>query len=89
MAKVTYTAQLARLVSCPAQEVQGATLRAVLDAAFQENPAVRSYILDEQGVVRHHVTIFIDGQQVRDRIHLSDPVSHESQIYVMQALSGG
>jgi sulfur-carrier protein len=86
---VTYTAQLARLVACPPQNVEGATLRAVLDAAFAENPAVRSYVLDEQGIVRHHVTIFIDGQQVRDRVHLSDPVAPQSQIYVMQALSGG
>ena len=33
--------------------------------------------------------IFVDGVQIRDRVGLSDPVSETSEIYVMQALSGG
>jgi hypothetical protein len=40
-------------------------------------------------VVRHHIAIFVDGQLLRDRIHLTDAVSPSSEVYVMQALSGG
>jgi sulfur carrier protein ThiS len=34
-------------------------------------------------------TIFVDGQIIRDRAHLADPVHESSRIYVFQALSGG
>src|SRR2546421_62257 len=32
------------------------------------------FILDEQGALRKHMLIFIDGGQIVDRVHLSDPV---------------
>jgi hypothetical protein len=89
MARVVFTSQLARFVPCPPQEVQSGTLRSALDEAFGRNPPLRSYILDEQGAVRHHVVIFVDGEMLSDRVHLSDPVSASSEVYVMQSLSGG
>jgi hypothetical protein len=46
-------------------------------------------VLDEQGRVRKHVNIFADGVMVADRVALSDPVAPTSEIYVLQALSGG
>ena len=33
--------------------------------------------------------IYIDGKPIVDRADLSDPVGEDSEIYVMQALSGG
>ena len=47
------------------------------------------YVLDEQGALRHHVVVFVDGQLIRDRVTLADPVGEQSEIAVMQALSGG
>jgi hypothetical protein len=35
------------------------------------------------------MTIFVDGDLITDRRSLSDIVGSESEIYVMQALSGG
>ena len=46
-------------------------------------------MLDEQGALRKHMAVFIDGEPVHDRTGLSDGVAAASQIYVMQALSGG
>ena len=89
MVRVSFTKALERFVPCPAQNVEGATLREALDQAFQALPRVRGYILDEQGAVRYHVAIFVDGQPVQDRKHLSDSVAPNGEIYVMQALSGG
>ena len=53
------------------------------------NASARSYVLDDQAALRRHMTIFVDGVNIRDRAHLSDPVSDDSKIYVFQALSGG
>jgi hypothetical protein len=46
-------------------------------------------VLDDQGRLRQHVNIFIDGVMIKDRNHLSDPFQENSEIYIMQALSGG
>ncbi len=61
----------------------------MLDNVFRENPAARSYILDDQAALRKHVTVFIDRVMIRDRLKLSDPVPGSATVYVMQALSGG
>ena len=89
MPQVTFTSALERHLSCPPQEVAAGTVREALEGAFAANPNVRGYVVDEQGALRKHVTVFVDGQAIRDRTGLSDGVSPESQIYVMQALSGG
>ena len=89
MATVVFTPNLKRHVECPTETVDGATVRAVLDAVFAQNPRLRGYIVDEQGSLRRHMSVFVDGQQIVDRDRLSDPVRPASEIYVMQALSGG
>jgi molybdopterin synthase sulfur carrier subunit len=89
MARVTFTQNLARHVACPPRDAPGRTVREVLDAYFHEEPKVRGYVLDEQGALRRHVVVFVDGQQLRDRKNLDEEVGEGASIYVMQALSGG
>ena len=89
MASVVFTQNLQRHVECPPTTAEGATVREVLDAVFAENPRARGYVLDEQGELRVHMVIFVDGQQVRDRKGLTDAVAPDGVVYVMQALSGG
>ena len=72
-----------------ALEVAGDTLQQALDALFAQHPKLRGYVLDEHGVVRHHVAIFIDGRSITDKSNLQQPLSAPSEVYVMQALSGG
>jgi hypothetical protein len=60
-----------------------------LEQVFQKNPRLRGYILDDQGQLRKHVVIFVGGVQVEDCRRLSDRVNPDSEIYIMQALSGG
>jgi sulfur-carrier protein len=89
MATVRFTANIQRHVACPEMAVAGRTVAEVLAAVFASNPPARGYVLDDQGALRRHMTIFLDGQQIRDRERLSDAVSETSTIYVFQALSGG
>lgn len=67
----------------------GNTLQAVLREMESSFPGVSSYVLDDQGSLRKHVNIFIDGTMIKDRTALSDPFAANSEIYIMQALSGG
>ena len=89
MAKVVFTANIQRHVSCPDTAAAGATVRDVLEAVFAGNPQAKSYVLDDQGALRRHMAIFIDGRLIADRAQLSDPVAATSTISVFQALSGG
>jgi sulfur-carrier protein len=89
MTRVIFTSNLRRHVDCPTVEAEGATVREVLDRVFVGNDRVRHYVLDDQAALRKHMTILVDGLRLRDRERLSDPVKPASEIYVMQALSGG
>ena len=60
-----------------------------LDLVFTSYPRLRGYVVDERGSLRKHMTVFIDGNQITDRMKLGDTVQSGSEIYVMQALSGG
>ena len=65
------------------------TVASALAQVFSAQPRARSYVLDEQGQLRKHVTVFVDGRRVRDRERLTDAVGEASEVYVMQALTGG
>jgi hypothetical protein len=89
MARIVFTQQLRRFTETPALDVAAATLRGALDAAFVMNPRLRSYVLDDQGHLRANVVAFIDGRRCTDRVALDDGLQPDSEVHVLQALSGG
>ena len=89
MARVTFTSNLRRHVDCPVIEAKGQTVREVLNSVFETNERLRTYVLDDQAALRKHMTILVDGKRVIDWVGLSDAVQPKSEVYVMQALSGG
>ena len=56
---------------------------------FAVQPTLRGYVLDDQGALRRHVAVYVNGAAVRDRTRLSDPLGSDDEVYVFQALSGG
>ena len=89
MARVTFTHNIQRHITCPPRDAAGMTVREALDSVFARNESARGYVLEDQGGLRKHMMIFVDGQPIRDRAGRSDAVSATSEVYVMQALSGG
>lgn len=89
MPSIEFTPNLSRHVDCPPAEIAAATLDELLTQYFSRWPDVRGYVLDDQGAVRHHVKIMVDGRNIRDRDHQSDQLRPSSRIHVFQALSGG
>ena len=89
MAHLSFTTNLQRHLRCEAQEHPGASVAEVLEAAFAQDPRMRGYLLEDDGGLRKHMNIFLNGQQIRDRRRLSDPVCDRDELYIMQALSGG
>ena len=89
MARVVFTSNLKQHVDCDETSATGNTVREVLDHIFAENRLLRGYVVDEHGRLRKHMAIFVNNQPLKDRVELSDAVSEDTEIYVMQALSGG
>lgn len=89
MPLVVFTRNLQRHVAMPPARVEGVTVRAALDQAFASDERSRGYVLDDQGALRKHVVVFVNGKPIVDRAAQSDAVGPDDEIYVMQALSGG
>lgn len=89
MPTVDFAPALTRHVPCPRQEVPAGTLASVLDAAFAAAPALRAYVLDEQGAVRKHVAVFVNGEVIASRSDLTRELKAVDRVHVIQALTGG
>lgn len=89
MPRVVFTPTLQRHVASPPSVVDGASVREALERVLERNERLRGYVLDDQGELRPDLAVFVDGAPVRDRVHLSDAVAPDAEIYVLQALSGG
>ena len=76
-------------MDCPTVETDGANVRDVLVQVFKVNSRLETYVLDDQRALRKHMRILVDGVAVRDLTGLTDAVQPSSDIWVMQALSGG
>jgi sulfur-carrier protein len=86
---VEFAPALTRHVACPPQSVDAMTLRTALEAAFAAAPALKSYVLDEQGAVRKHVAVFVNAQMISNRTQLDVPLGPQDKVMVIQALTGG
>ena len=67
-------------------DAAGATVSEVLDDLDRQFPGFRFRVVDEQGQLRDHMTVWLDGERCRD---LSAPVDGLDEVVLMQALSGG
>ena len=89
MASLHFTQNLVRHTECPPATISAATVAELFERYFERWPGVRGYVLDDQGEVRHHVKVLVDGRNIEDRRKLSDRINDLSEVYVFQALSGG
>jgi molybdopterin synthase sulfur carrier subunit len=89
MPTVSFTSALQRFLPVTPTQVEGATVSEALAGVFSSRPTLRGYVLDDQGVLRRHVNVFVNGDLVRDRARLSDTVGANDEIHVFQALTGG
>jgi molybdopterin synthase sulfur carrier subunit len=89
MVTVEFAASLRRHVDCEPQSVAPGTLRDVLEGALHAAPALAHYVFDDQRAVRKHVAVFVNGNMVADRTHLTQWLGAGDRVLVIQALTGG
>ena len=91
MAQVKYTRHLFRYFPDLQNntEIEGKTIADIIANLDSQHPGLAAYVVDERGVLRKHVNIFLGENLIHDRQTLSDSVQKNDQIYIFQALSGG
>ena len=89
MVQIEFAPALQRHVAAPVLTLEPGPLREVLQRALDRVPAMRHYVFDEQGAVRKHVAVFVNGMLQQDRATLARALHAGDQVYVVQALSGG
>ena len=87
MATVKFTSALHRFFpELTEKNINASNIRELVAAADNDFPGIKRYILDDQGHIRKHVNIFVDGTVTED---VEIAVSENTEVYIIQALSGG
>ncbi len=90
MARVEFTSLLKRFFpDLKSEEVSADNVQELLIELDKKYKGLSAYLIHEQGELRQHVNIFINGNMINDRINLTDEISEKDKINIIQALSGG
>jgi sulfur-carrier protein len=65
--------------------VEGSTVGELLRELERAHPALGGWILDERGLIRRHINVFVNGEYGRE----DTPVGAGDRIDVLPAISGG
>jgi molybdopterin synthase sulfur carrier subunit len=85
MAVVRLRGQLEKLAGGPEHRVEGDTVNDVLQALESELSALEGWILDERGVLRRHINVFVSSEPADP----DTPVGADDQVEILPAISGG
>jgi len=90
MAKIKFTSALKRFFPTLTElEMEGDTVKDVLNNIEKLYPGICNYLTEDDGRLRKHVNIFVQGNLIENRQTLNDPVRHNDELLIFQALSGG
>ena len=65
--------------------IEGRTVGELLRELERAHPAVNGWILDERGLIRRHINVFVNGELGRKDTH----VGPDDRVDVLPAISGG
>ena len=86
MAVVRLRAPLSELAGgCRELELEGDTVAEVLRALERAHPDVKGWILDERGLIREHINVFVNKEYGREDTSVGDA----DRLHVLPAISGG
>ena len=89
MARIAFTPHLRAVAPQGVTDCPARTLAEALNALAADYPRLKDYVLDDQGRLRKHIAIFIDGAMAPRETALARPLEAASDVFVFQALSGG
>ena len=66
-------------------ELEGATVIELLRALELHHPDIGGWILDERGLIRRHINVFVNGERGDE----TSPVQRGDRVEVVPAITGG
>jgi len=86
MARVRLRGPLRKLADGRSEHaIEGETVSELLRELERVQPAMGGWILDERGLIRRHINVFVNGEGGSE----DTPVSAQDQVDVLPAISGG
>ena len=85
MAIVRLRGQLEKLAGAAEVPVAGDTVTELLETLEQEHSGLEGWILDERGVLRRHINVFVNGEPAEPDSKVTD----SDKIEILPAISGG
>jgi molybdopterin synthase sulfur carrier subunit len=70
-------------------DVTGTTVGKVLATLGQAHPGVGQRVLDDRGVLRRHVNVYVNGESIRYLDGVETPVGDDDEVWILPAVSGG
>lgn len=70
-------------------EIQGASIRGVVDALVAQHPALKGQLLTDDGDLNRFVNVYVNGQDVRYLAGLDTPVAPADEVRLLPAMAGG
>ena len=70
-------------------ELEGDSIRAVVDGLVAKHPSLRSQLLNEEGELNRFVNVYVNGQDVRYMAGLDTPVAPTDEVRLLPAMAGG
>ena len=70
-------------------ELEGGTVRELVDALVAKFPALRQQLLGEDGDLNRFVNVYVNGQDVRYLAGLDTPVAPADEVRLLPAMAGG
>ena len=70
-------------------EIDGDTIRTVIDALVERHPALRPQLLTDEGELNRFVNVYVNGQDVRYLDGLDTPVAAADEVRLLPAMAGG
>ena len=85
MAIVRLRGQLEKLAGASEVPVAGDTVTELLQSLEQEHSGLEGWILDERGVLRRHINVFVNGEPAEP----DSAVADKDKVEILPAISGG
>ena len=70
-------------------DLEGDTIRGVVDALVARHPGLRSQLLTDDGELNRFVNVYVNGQDVRYLEGLDTPVAATDEVRLLPAMAGG
>ncbi len=68
-----------------AHELQAATVLELLRELEREHPALGGWIVDERGLIRRHINVFVNGERGGE----DTAVAADARVEIVPAITGG